>query len=66
MSRTAAITGDQLTNAFVERSDPVKGIIIINKKFLLNILQKPNMKAQNLAVWENREKIQKALQAYPI
>ena len=45
------------TNAFVERTDPVKGIIIINKKFLLNTLQKLNMKAQHLAVWADRKKI---------
>jgi hypothetical protein len=51
------------TNAFVERTDPVKGITITNKKFLLGILQKPNVKPQNPAVWENRERIMKAL--YP-
>jgi len=49
------------TNAFVERTDPIKGVTIVNKKYLLNILQRPNMKAQNLAVWENREKILGAL-----
>ena len=45
------------TNAFVERTAPNKGVMIINKKYLLNVLQRPNMKAQNSAVWEQRENI---------
>jgi hypothetical protein len=49
------------TNAFVERSSPVKGVTIINKKFLLNLVRGPNSKAQSLAAWENREKILKTL-----
>ena len=49
------------TNAFVERTDPIKGVMIINKKYLLNILQRPDKKPQNLAIWENREKILKEL-----
>jgi hypothetical protein len=40
---------------------PVKGVTIVNKKFLLNILQRPNAKAQNLAIWEGREKIREEL-----
>ena len=54
------------TNAFVERISPIKGITIINKKYLLNSLQRPNMKAQNLVVWENREKILEALYVRPL
>ena len=49
------------TNAFVERTHPVKGVTIINKKYLPNVLQRPNPKAQNLSVWESREKILEAL-----
>jgi hypothetical protein len=49
------------TNAFVERMAPVKNVTIVNKKFLLNILQRPNAKPQNLAIWEGREKIRKGL-----
>ncbi len=49
------------TNAFVERTAPIKGVTIINKKFLLNSLQRTNAKVKNSAVWENREKILKAL-----
>jgi hypothetical protein len=45
------------TNAFVERTAPVKGVSIINKKFLLNTLQRSNGKAENLVIWNNREKI---------
>jgi hypothetical protein len=49
------------TNAFVERTAPVKGVTIVNKKYLSNALAKPNTKAQGAMVWENREKILKAL-----
>ena len=49
------------TNAFVERSAPIKGVKIVNKKYLLNLLQRPDKKPQNLAIWENREKILKEL-----
>ena len=49
------------TNAFVERTAPVKGVTILNKKFLLNVIQKPNNKSPNSLVWENRERIVKAL-----
>lgn len=45
------------TNAFVERTAPVKGVTIINKKYLSNVLQKPNIKVRNLLIWENREKL---------
>ncbi len=51
------------TSAFVEGTAPVKGVRIINKKYLLGLLQKPNARAQNLPIWENRERIQEALYA---
>ena len=51
------------TNAFVERTAPVKGVTVINKKYLSNALQRPNTKAQDLSVWESRERILKALHA---
>lgn len=51
------------THAFVERTAPVKGVRIINKKYLSNALTRPNAKAQAVAVWENREKILQALSA---
>jgi hypothetical protein len=49
------------TNAFVERTAPIKGVIIINKKFLLSNLQKPNRKTQNPAIWEHQDQIIKTL-----
>jgi len=49
------------TNAFVERTAPIKGMTIINKKFLLNLLQKPKSNPKNLVIWENREKIMSSL-----
>ncbi|MDQ7859962.1 MAG: nuclease-related domain-containing protein [Armatimonadota bacterium] len=51
------------TNAFVERTTPVKGVTIINKKYLTRILQRPSTRAQNLSVWEKRERIQEVLYA---
>jgi hypothetical protein len=51
------------TNAFVERTAPVKGVKITNKNYLLSILLKPNSKAGDSAVWENRAKILQALSA---
>ncbi len=48
------------TNAFVERTPPVKGVRVINKKYLLNVLQQSNSWVQNLAVWESRERIREA------
>ena len=49
------------TNAFVERSAPIKGVKVINKKFLLKLLQAQNAKSLNPLIWESREKILKAL-----
>jgi hypothetical protein len=51
------------TNAFVERTAPVKGVVIVNKKFLLTILQRSNTKAQTKVIWENRERIREGLSA---
>jgi len=51
------------TNAFVERTAPIKGVNIINKRYLPNVLQRSNTRTQNLAAWENRERIQEALYA---
>jgi len=48
------------TNAFVECTTPIKGVRIINKKYLLDALQQPNTRMQNLVAWENREKIREA------
>ena len=49
------------TNAFVEQTAPIKGVNILNAKYLLNVLHRPNVKTQNMAVWELREKILEAL-----
>jgi hypothetical protein len=46
------------TNAFVIPTKPIKGIVIVNKKFLLNILHresKPNV--TQTRIWELREEI---------
>lgn len=51
------------TNAFVERTAPIKGVTIINRKYLLKELQRPNAKSPNLIVWESRERILKAMYA---
>jgi hypothetical protein len=49
------------TNAFVERTPPIKGVRIVNKNFLLDLLQKPDAKTQTLLAWEHRENISRAL-----
>lgn len=48
------------TNAFVEHAPPTKGVRVINKKYLLGVLQQSDPRRQNPAVWENREKIWEA------
>lgn len=45
----------------VERTPPIKGVMIINKKILLSLFQGSNPKAQTLPAWEHREKILKVL-----
>jgi hypothetical protein len=50
------------TNAFVTASRPVKGVTIVNRKFLLSLLQrvgKPN--PVNARIWEMRARIQQKL-----
>lgn len=50
------------TNAFVAPTRPIKGVTIVNKKYLLNILQqtnKPNV--VNAKVWEHRRAIENEL-----
>ena len=50
------------TNAFVPTTRPVKGVSIINKKFLLNLLQKTNRpNALNELVWLQKGKIEDIL-----
>jgi hypothetical protein len=45
------------TNAFVERSEPVQGITIINKKYLPPLLGQPNYSRQNSVVGEKSAEI---------
>lgn len=50
------------TNAFVPASKPIKGVLVINKKFLLSVLQRQARSSSNLAaVWEVREQLAKHL-----
>ena len=46
---------------FVVPTPPVRGIVIVNKKYLVNTLQKPSGKGQAAAIWESREKVLAAL-----
>jgi hypothetical protein len=44
------------TNAFVKSAQPVKGVRVINQKYLLNLLKKPaSASAVNSQVWNQRE-----------
>jgi ssDNA-binding Zn-finger/Zn-ribbon topoisomerase 1 len=46
------------TNAFVQAGRPVKGVRVTNRKYLLNMLQKPGKGSEvNNTVWEQREKL---------
>jgi hypothetical protein len=49
------------TNAFVERTAPIKGVRITNIKYIQNVLQSSSLNARNLSIWESREKILEAL-----
>jgi hypothetical protein len=50
------------TNAYVSPTNPVKGVIILNKKYLLALLQRENRSnAEITRVWEQREVISKHL-----
>jgi hypothetical protein len=49
------------TNAFVERTAPIKGVAVVNKKYLPGLLAKQATKAANQAVWTNREKVYQVL-----
>jgi hypothetical protein len=50
------------TNAFVAPLKPIKGVIVVNKKYLNNTIQRPNrpIKANN-NIWEQKEKIGNSL-----
>jgi hypothetical protein len=49
------------TNAFVEPMAPIKGVRVMNKKYLLNALCQSSGRSQNRAAWEHRDEIIKAL-----
>lgn len=50
------------TNAFVQAGKPVKGVYVINKRYLLKMLQRQPRSTANLAaVWEARYQILKRL-----
>jgi hypothetical protein len=49
-------------NAYISPTRPVKGVIILNKKYLLDLLQRENRSnAKITRVWEQREAISKHL-----
>jgi hypothetical protein len=48
------------TNAFVERSRPIKGITVTNKKFLLKAIER-NGKPLPVEVWDARERLTQLL-----
>lgn len=49
------------TNAFVEPGPPIKNVLVINRKYLLTVLQRPITKAQAPAIWDRRNLIQASL-----
>ncbi len=54
------------TNAFVEMGAPIKGVQVINKKYLLETLRTPRRAtARNQEIWEKRDTILAALTQTP-
>jgi hypothetical protein len=53
-------------NAFVEQTPPIKGVQIVNQKYLSRLLQQPDRWQQTAALWENGEKIESMLSAHGI
>ena len=49
------------TGAFVEPMRPIKGVTVVNKKFLPNVLRPPNARQQNAMIWNNRDRIEQVL-----
>jgi len=52
------------TNAFVERSRPIKGITVTNKKFLLKTIEQ-NRKPLSVEIWNARERLTELLTSAP-
>jgi hypothetical protein len=53
-------------NAFVEQTPPIKGVQIVNQKYLSRLLQQPDRWQQTAALWENGEKIESMLSAHGV
>jgi hypothetical protein len=51
------------TNAFVEPFPPIKGVRVVNQKYLLRVLRTQRQNAQNAILWEHRERIREGLYA---
>jgi hypothetical protein len=49
------------TNAFVERGTPIKGVTVLNKKFLLEFLERQPQRGSNGRLWERRSEVCAAL-----
>lgn len=45
------------TNAFVERMMPIKGVTVVNKRYLIGALRRRAAIARSPALWEGRERI---------
>jgi hypothetical protein len=48
-------------NAFVEQAPPIKGVRILNQKYLARVLQQPDRRQRIPVLWENRKKIESIL-----
>ncbi len=53
------------TNAFVQPTKPVKGVIIINKKYLASELSRGQSNAAAVDLWQKREHIERLLTQIP-
>jgi hypothetical protein len=50
-------------SAYVEQAPPIKGVQIVNQKYLARVLRQPDRRPQTAVLWENRKNIESLLRA---
>lgn len=53
------------TNAFVEPTAPVKGVQLVNQKYLSRVLQQSNRRQEAAALWDTRKNVESMLSPAP-
>jgi hypothetical protein len=52
-------------NAFVEHAPPIKGVQVVNQKYLSRVLQQPDRRRKTTALWDSRHKVESMLSSTP-